>query len=355
MHPDDVEEMAAAVVEMLGDVTTSTSIPAEIGAWIADACRYSGATEWRMFWPIGPGPSGIGSLMRPAPDGTIGLTLTDADSKIFWHTTLRPAPLRLGKLRVRDAEAASGPGQSQPVPAWFLSYLAETAARYDELAAERADDRAGSTIMGQCADVLREALAQVGEHVPGAEGGRRLPIERAAAAAVESNSGVGWWPPREAGPIPGADHHDEGTGYCTSLPEHGDELHPHPDSARHNAPGVPAEDDEAAARAAVPDDQLAPPCVGCGSRLRYACAPGCAGRQEPDAPAPASLADALKASLAAARGDQPDKPKSDTGTKRAASSRRAPKKPAAAKDKDTSDAEADAEKPAQRRTRRKAS
>ena len=78
---------------------------------------------------------------------------------------------------------------------------------------------------------------------------------------------------------------------------------------------------------------------------------------EPAAPAAStSLADALKASLAAARGDQPDTPKSDTGTKRAASSRRAPKKPAAAKDKDTSDAaEADAEKPAQRRTRRKAS
>jgi DNA end-binding protein Ku len=78
---------------------------------------------------------------------------------------------------------------------------------------------------------------------------------------------------------------------------------------------------------------------------------------EPAAPAAStSLADALKASLAAARGDQPDKPKSDTGTKRAASSSRAPKKPAAAKDKAASDAaEADAEKPAQRRTRRKAS
>jgi DNA end-binding protein Ku len=78
---------------------------------------------------------------------------------------------------------------------------------------------------------------------------------------------------------------------------------------------------------------------------------------EPAAPAAStSLADALKASLAAARGDQPDKPKSDTGTKRAASSTRAPKKPAAAKDKAAdADTEADAEKPAQRRTRRKAS
>ena len=81
--------------------------------------------------------------------------------------------------------------------------------------------------------------------------------------------------------------------------------------------------------------------------------------QPGEAAAPAastSLADALKASLAAARGDQPDQPKTATGTKRAASSSRAAKKPAAAKDKDTSDAaEADAEKPAQRRTRRKAS
>jgi DNA end-binding protein Ku len=78
---------------------------------------------------------------------------------------------------------------------------------------------------------------------------------------------------------------------------------------------------------------------------------------EPAAPAAStSLADALKASLAAARGDQPDKPKSDTGTKRAASSTRGPKKPAAAKDKAAdADTEADAEKPAQRRTRRKAS
>jgi DNA end-binding protein Ku len=80
---------------------------------------------------------------------------------------------------------------------------------------------------------------------------------------------------------------------------------------------------------------------------------------EPAAPAAStSLADALKASLAAARGDQADQPKSSTGTKRAASSTRAAKKPAAAKDKnkDTGDAaEADAEKPAQRRTRRKAS
>jgi DNA end-binding protein Ku len=78
---------------------------------------------------------------------------------------------------------------------------------------------------------------------------------------------------------------------------------------------------------------------------------------EPAAPAAStSLADALKASLAAARGDQPDKPKSDTGTKRAASSTRAPKKPSAAKDKAAdADTEADAEKPAQRRTRRKAS
>jgi DNA end-binding protein Ku len=81
--------------------------------------------------------------------------------------------------------------------------------------------------------------------------------------------------------------------------------------------------------------------------------------QPGEAAAPAastSLADALKASLAAARGDQPDKPKSDTGTKRAASSARASKKPAAAKGKDdTGAAESDAEKPAQRRTRRKAS
>jgi DNA end-binding protein Ku len=78
---------------------------------------------------------------------------------------------------------------------------------------------------------------------------------------------------------------------------------------------------------------------------------------EPAAPAAStSLADALKASLAAARGDQADQPKPATGTKRAASSTRAAKKPAAAKDKDTGDAaEADAEKPAQRRTRRKAS
>jgi len=78
---------------------------------------------------------------------------------------------------------------------------------------------------------------------------------------------------------------------------------------------------------------------------------------EAAAPAAAtSLADALRASLAAARGDQPEKPKTTTGTKRAASSTRAPKKPAAARGDATPDAaEADAEKPAQRRTRRKAS
>jgi DNA end-binding protein Ku len=81
--------------------------------------------------------------------------------------------------------------------------------------------------------------------------------------------------------------------------------------------------------------------------------------QPGEAAAPAastSLADALRASLAAARGDQPEKPKTTTGAKRAASSTRAPKKPAAARDDATADAaEADAEKPAQRRTRRKAS
>jgi DNA end-binding protein Ku len=81
--------------------------------------------------------------------------------------------------------------------------------------------------------------------------------------------------------------------------------------------------------------------------------------QPGEAAAPAastSLADALRASLAAARGDQPEKPKSPTGTKRAASSTRASKKPAAAQDDAPPDAaEADAEKPAQRRTRRKAS
>ena len=78
---------------------------------------------------------------------------------------------------------------------------------------------------------------------------------------------------------------------------------------------------------------------------------------EPAAPAAStSLADALRASLAAARGDQPDEPKTTTDTKRAASSGRASKKPAAAKDDAADDAaEADAEKPAQRRTRRKAS
>jgi DNA end-binding protein Ku len=78
---------------------------------------------------------------------------------------------------------------------------------------------------------------------------------------------------------------------------------------------------------------------------------------EPAAPAAStSLADALRASLAAARGDQADEPTSTTGTKRAASSGRASKKPAAAKDDAAGDAaEADAEKPAQRRTRRKAS
>src|ERR1700722_2687644 len=77
---------------------------------------------------------------------------------------------------------------------------------------------------------------------------------------------------------------------------------------------------------------------------------------EPAAPAAStSLADALRASLAAARGDQADEPTSTTGTKRAASSGRASKKPAAAKDDAGDAAEADAEKPAQRRTRRKAS
>jgi DNA end-binding protein Ku len=78
---------------------------------------------------------------------------------------------------------------------------------------------------------------------------------------------------------------------------------------------------------------------------------------EEQAPAAStSLADALRASLAAARGDQPDeKPKSATRTKRAASSTRPAKKPAAAKASDNGDAEAGAEKPAQRRTRRKAS
>jgi DNA end-binding protein Ku len=77
---------------------------------------------------------------------------------------------------------------------------------------------------------------------------------------------------------------------------------------------------------------------------------------EPAAPAAStSLADALRASLAAARGDQADEPTSTTGTKRAASSGRASKKPSAAKDDAGDAAEADAEKPAQRRTRRKAS
>jgi DNA end-binding protein Ku len=77
---------------------------------------------------------------------------------------------------------------------------------------------------------------------------------------------------------------------------------------------------------------------------------------EAEAPAAStSLADALRASLAAARGDQPEKPKSTTGTKRAASSTRPAKKPAAAKAGKAGAAEADAEKPAQRRTRRKAS
>lgn len=55
-----------------------------------------------------------------------------------------------------------------------------------------------------------------------------------------------------------ADHHDEGTGYCTGLPDHGDELHPHPESARHLAPGVPAELDPLGQAAA----DLAPGC-GC--------------------------------------------------------------------------------------------
>jgi DNA end-binding protein Ku len=74
---------------------------------------------------------------------------------------------------------------------------------------------------------------------------------------------------------------------------------------------------------------------------------------EAEAPAAStSLADALRASLAAARGDQPEKPKSGTGTKRAASATRAAKKPAAAKADEAKD---DADKPAQRRTRRKAS
>jgi DNA end-binding protein Ku len=81
---------------------------------------------------------------------------------------------------------------------------------------------------------------------------------------------------------------------------------------------------------------------------------------EPAAPAAStSLADALKASLAAARGEQgdgaDDKPKSSTGTKRAAPSTRAAKKPAAAKGDAKDEAKDEDEKPAQRRTRRKAS
>ncbi|HEY2288115.1 MAG TPA: Ku protein [Streptosporangiaceae bacterium] len=78
---------------------------------------------------------------------------------------------------------------------------------------------------------------------------------------------------------------------------------------------------------------------------------------EAEAPAAStSLADALRASLAAARGDEPEKPKSSTGTKRGASAARAAKKPATAKADDAKDdADSGADKPAQRRTRRKAS
>jgi len=40
--------------------------------------------------------------------------------------------------------------------------------------------------------------------------------------------------------------------------------------------------DDQAARDAVPDDQLAPPCANCGSRIRHACFDGCPGRVGPE-------------------------------------------------------------------------
>jgi DNA end-binding protein Ku len=90
--------------------------------------------------------------------------------------------------------------------------------------------------------------------------------------------------------------------------------------------------------------------------------------EEAPAPAATSLADALRASLAAARGDQPEPAKAAngtktakkpaSGTKRAASPARAPRSRAASaaadKDKDEA-ASADAAKPAPRKSRRKAS
>jgi DNA end-binding protein Ku len=92
--------------------------------------------------------------------------------------------------------------------------------------------------------------------------------------------------------------------------------------------------------------------------------------EEAPAPAATSLADALRASLAAARGDQPEPAKAAngtktakkpaSGTKRAASPARAPRSRAASaaadKDKDeAASADADAAKPAPRKSRRKAS
>jgi DNA end-binding protein Ku len=93
--------------------------------------------------------------------------------------------------------------------------------------------------------------------------------------------------------------------------------------------------------------------------------------EEAPAPAATSLADALRASLAAARGDQPEPAKAAngtktakkpaSGTKRAASPARAPRSRAAsaAADKDDKDeaasAGAGAAKPAPRKSRRKAS
>ena len=87
----DVNEsvLADLIVERLNGPMISSSIPADIGAWIRKTAEH-GSFWWQFSIPM-TGATCIGTHWKLHPDGTMGLELTDSNGRIFWRGTFHPA------------------------------------------------------------------------------------------------------------------------------------------------------------------------------------------------------------------------------------------------------------------------
>ena len=89
-----VDAIADRIVEKLAASVIPSSIPAEIGQLIRDACKHGGSM-YRHVIPLA-GPMAIFANYRMNPDGTLNFELQDTNGCPFWHGTFRPAEVPNG-------------------------------------------------------------------------------------------------------------------------------------------------------------------------------------------------------------------------------------------------------------------